>query len=62
MLEHMENWSPIQSNSQTPSNKGAEKEGASTSKNRSRPGKEPMGAEEAPEFWYMPIRRPNFDE
>ncbi|KAG5565488.1 hypothetical protein RHGRI_001395 [Rhododendron griersonianum] len=62
MLKHMENWSLVQSNSQTPSNKREEKEGASTSKNRSRPGKEPMGAEEAPESWYEPIRRPNFDE
>ncbi|KAI8533842.1 hypothetical protein RHMOL_Rhmol10G0041400 [Rhododendron molle] len=62
MLKHMENWSSVQSNSQTPSNKGEERERASTSKNRYRLGKEPMGAEEIPESWYEPIRRPNFEE
>ncbi|KAG5549920.1 hypothetical protein RHGRI_015030 [Rhododendron griersonianum] len=62
MLKHMENWSPVQSNSQTPSSKREERERASTCKNRSRLGKEPMGAEEAPESWYEPIRRPNFEE
>ncbi|KAG5553078.1 hypothetical protein RHGRI_011067 [Rhododendron griersonianum] len=62
MLKHMENWSPVQSNSQTPSNKGEERERASTSRNRCRPRKEPMGAEEVPKSWYEPVRRPNFEE
>ncbi|KAG5524188.1 hypothetical protein RHGRI_030999 [Rhododendron griersonianum] len=62
MLKHMENWSPVQSNSQIPSNKGEERERANTSKNRSRLGKEPMGAEEVPKSWYEPVRRPNFEE
>ncbi|KAG5523893.1 hypothetical protein RHGRI_030778 [Rhododendron griersonianum] len=62
MLRHMESWSLVQSNSQTHANKGEGREIASTSKDRSRPGKEPMGAEEAPKSWYEPVRRPNFEE
>ncbi|KAG5557084.1 hypothetical protein RHGRI_007369 [Rhododendron griersonianum] len=62
MLKQMENWSPVQNNSQTPSSKGEERERVSTSKNRSTLGKELMGAEEAPKSWYEPVRRPNFED
>ncbi|KAG5523809.1 hypothetical protein RHGRI_030711 [Rhododendron griersonianum] len=62
MLKHMENWSPVQVSSQTPPNKAEGRERASTSKDRSGPRKEPIGAEEAPKSWYEPVRRPYFEE
>ncbi|KAG5540886.1 hypothetical protein RHGRI_020953 [Rhododendron griersonianum] len=62
MLKHMEEWSPIKIGSQASLSKGEVKERVSTSKDRSRLGKEPVGAGEMPKSWYEPVRRPYVDE
>lgn len=62
MLKHMEEWSPIKIGSQASPSKGEVKERVSISKDRSRLGKEPMGAAEMPKSWYDLVRRPYVDE